>query len=155
MDANGLDELLDTAQATQLGRVPLTAGDLGRASIDAFIAARSGSDQPGILSLSTAYLQAILERVRYKPGWDFSLYDGRHEGQHMVITTVVPDAYNPSETVTLDVHSMLPPQFSETQFLEWLLWRLRRIEIHECREFFHVDGQVYDDPHADGADQDR
>lgn len=104
--------------------------------------------------LTTAQLQDTLDRITYKPGWEFAIYDGRHEGQHVVIVTVVPDAYNPDKTVTLDVHSMLPPMFTEHQFFEWVAWRLRRIEIHEAREFLCVDGRVYDDPHADGADKD-
>lgn len=109
---------------------------------------------PATRVLSTARLQGILDRVQYKPGWDFAVYDGRHEGQHVVITTVVPDAYDLTKTVTLDVHSMLPPMLTEGQFLAWLLWRLKRIEVHEAREFFRVDDQVWDDPHAEHADRD-
>jgi hypothetical protein len=107
-----------------------------------------------LLPLPTACLQGILARVRYKPGWAFSLYDGRHEGQHVRITTVVPDAYDPDKSLTVDVHSMLPPMLSERQFLEWVGWRLRRIECHESREFFRFDGRVFDDPHAENADRD-
>jgi hypothetical protein len=36
------------------------------------------------------------------------VYDGRWEGQHLVIRTEVPDTYS-DQTVVLDVHSMLPP----------------------------------------------
>ena len=59
--------------------------------------------------LSTAEIQAELERVSYKPGWTFTCYDGRWEGQHLAITVEVPDATRPGRTVTLDVHSSLPP----------------------------------------------
>lgn len=104
--------------------------------------------------LTTAQLAAVLDRVTYKPGWLFKVYDGRYEGQHVVITTCVPDAYNVGETVTLDVHSMLPPMRDEAAFLDWLLWRVSRIEIHECREFFRVDDAPHSDPHAELADRD-
>jgi hypothetical protein len=63
--------------------------------------------------------------------------------------------YDLTKTVTLDVHSMLPPMLTEGQFLAWLLWRLKRIEVHEAREFFRVDDQVWDDPHAEHADRDQ
>lgn len=104
--------------------------------------------------LSTAQLASVLERVSYRPGWTIRVYDGRREGQHIAITTQVPDAYDPAETVTLDVHSMLPPQRDTEAFLTWLSWRLGRLEIHESREWFRYNGRAWDDPHADGADRD-
>ena len=105
--------------------------------------------------LTVPDLQALLDVVTYKPGWRFELYDGRMEGPHVAIWTQVLDAYDPETTTVLDVHSMLPPMRSAEQFYDWLLWRICRIETHEAREFLRVAGAVYDDPHADGADQDR
>lgn len=105
--------------------------------------------------LSTKTLQTLLDEVTYKPGWSFKVYDGKHEGQHLVITTVVIDSYDITQTTTLDVHSMLPPMDTEKQFYDWLLWRLKRIECHECREFFRVDHKIYDDPHAEFAGRDE
>jgi len=105
-------------------------------------------------TLSTADLQTILDRVTYKPGWLFRIYDGRWEGQHLVITTVVPDAMHPGQTTTLDVHSSLPPMRDESQFLEWIAWRLGRIENHEMREFLQLDGESLFNPHAEYADRD-
>lgn len=104
--------------------------------------------------LITADLAQVLARVTYKPGWRFAVYDGRFEGQHLVITTQVLDAYDPDSTVTLDVHSMLPPMRDEQQFLDWLLWRVCRIETHEAREFLRVNGVSHNDPHAEYADRD-
>lgn len=72
----------------------------------------------------------------------------------MVITTVVPDAYHLDKTVTLDVHSMLPPMRKEDDLKNWLMWRLARIEVHEMREFFRIDGEVADDPHKEFANRD-
>lgn len=81
-------------------------------------------------------------------------YDGRWEGQHVVIQTVVPDSGNPNSQVTLDVHSMLPPMESREQLEAWLAWRLARLEIHEMREFLKRDGKVIYDPHAPYANRD-
>jgi hypothetical protein len=104
--------------------------------------------------LSTSEIQAELERITYKPGWAFTCYDGRWEGQHIAITVELPDAGRPGETVTLDVHSMLPP-IPDVRYLHtWLAWRLGRIEIHEMREFLRVEGKAIFDPHAPFADRD-
>lgn len=104
--------------------------------------------------LSTAEIQAELERVSYKPGWTFTCYDGRWEGQHLAITVEVPDATRPGRTVTLDVHSSLPPIPDVPYLHTWLAWRLGRIENHEMREFLRVDGKAAFDPHAPFADRD-
>lgn len=105
--------------------------------------------------LSTAELQNILKKVSYKPGWSFEIYDGEWEGQHLRITTVVPNAYSLNDNLEIDVHSVLPPIPDEQYFHIWLMKRLARIEVHEMREFYRVDGKIVDDPHRDGADQDR
>jgi hypothetical protein len=105
--------------------------------------------------LESATIQAILTRVTYKPGWKIRSYPGDFHGPHIVITTVVPDATRPGESTVLDVHSDLPPLFSEDQFIRWLAWRLAQIEIHEMREFLQVDGVAPFDPHAENAARDN
>lgn len=74
----------------------------------------------------------------------------------MVIQTKVANAYNPDEHQLLDVHCYLSPNDIEsTETLErWLLYRLGRLEQHECREFFRRDGKIIDDPHRPNADRD-
>ena len=104
--------------------------------------------------LTTTQIQEQLARISYKPGWSFRAYDGRWEGQHLVITTEVEDSYRPGETTTLDVHSMLPPMADADALHAWLAWRLQRIETHEMREFLKLDGKVLFDPHAELADRD-
>lgn len=105
--------------------------------------------------LTTKEIQDHLARVTYKPGWSFEAYDGKWEGQHIVIRTSVPNAYNTKENTDLDVHSMLPP-IPDTNYLNsWLMWRVARLEVHEVREFFKVDGKIVDDPHAPFANEDR
>jgi hypothetical protein len=103
--------------------------------------------------LTTPEIHAHLRRLAYKPGWEFQVYDGRWEGQHLVIRTEVPDTYS-DQTVVLDVHSMLPPMRDTRALEEWLAWRLGRLELHELREFLKRDGRPIFDPHAPGADRD-
>lgn len=105
--------------------------------------------------LTMREIQEHLEKVTYKPGWAFQAYEGLWEGHHVVIDAYLPDSYHPGQGVTVNIHSMLPP-LEDTRALErWLMWRLGRIEIHEMREFFKVDGTVVSDPHAEGAEHDR
>lgn len=105
--------------------------------------------------LTMAEIQRHLRLLSYKPGWSFEAYEGRWEGHHLVIRTEVEDTYRPGSTTVLDVHSMLPPMRDTGALEEWIAWRLARIEVHECREFFKRDGQVIFDPHAEFASRDQ
>lgn len=104
--------------------------------------------------LSTEQLREHLAGVTYRPGWAFELYDGRWEGQHLVIKASLMDSFRHGETVDLEIHSMLPPMESVRQFDQWLAWRLGRIEVHEMREWLKHGGRVLFDPHAPGAEHD-
>jgi hypothetical protein len=105
--------------------------------------------------LSTEEIREAVWCVTYRPGWSFEVYEGRFEGPHIVIRATIQDSARPTQAVTLDIHSMLPPMRSAEQFYEWLAWRLARIEVHEMREWLKVDGRVIFDPHALGAEHDR
>lgn len=105
--------------------------------------------------LTTLELVDHLNHISYKPGWEIYVYDGRWEGQHIVIRTEIEDTFNPGEKLVLDVHSMLPPMPSLDYFNEWLAWRLGRLEIHEMREFLKMDGKPIFDPHAEYAERDE
>lgn len=106
--------------------------------------------------LSVKEINDHLALLSYKPGWKFTAYQGRWEGMHVVITTVVDDAFKPGEKVTLDVNCFLSHNDIEsTDTLEkWLAYRLARIEVHEMREFLKKAGKVIDSPHAEFADRD-
>lgn len=105
--------------------------------------------------LTMAEIQEHLGRLSYRPGWTIEAYQGMYEYAHLVIRANVEDSYHPGQVVVLDVHSMLPPVLTVEELERWLLWRLSRIEIHECREWFKRDGKPVSDPHGQGADQDR
>jgi hypothetical protein len=104
--------------------------------------------------LSLQEVAEVIGRVTYRPGWQFTVYQGRHEGPHLQIQAEVPDAVAAGEVTVLDVHCFLPPMRDEAAVLDWLLWRLTRIEVHECREFLRLDGRPWSDPHAESADRD-
>jgi hypothetical protein len=100
--------------------------------------------------LTVEGIRAHLERLSYKDGWSFDVYEGRWEGPHIVIARRCALG-----AVVLDVHSMLPPMRDTVALEEWLAWRLGRLEVHEMREFFKRDGRVIFDPHGADADHDR
>jgi hypothetical protein len=98
--------------------------------------------------LSTEQINAELERLSYKPGWQFRAYDDQWEGQKVRIVGTVPDSYNPDATVDLGIDSFLPPLCDEWDLRRWLAYRLKRIETHEMLEFLKLDGSPIWNPHA-------
>jgi hypothetical protein len=107
------------------------------------------------MPLTVEQMQTAAERVTFRPGWNLAIYQGRYEGPHLrAWCENVPDAYNPDQVTYLDVHSPIPPCRTEADFYDWLLWRLMRVDSHETREFFQVDGKPYADPHGPDADRD-
>ncbi len=100
-----------------------------------------------MMVLSTTQLHSILSRVSYKPGWELELTDD--EDPVLCITAFLDDAYNPGSKMLVDIHSQLPPFFTESEVLRWLRWRLREIEAHEVDEFLRLDGEAAFDPHRD------
>lgn len=97
--------------------------------------------------MSLAEIQAVLDRVSYKPGWRFYVAEHPREGRLLRIEADVPDSAT-SDSLTLGINSWLPPMADEAQLVSWLQWRIGRIELHEAAEFLRVDGRVLDDPHS-------
>jgi hypothetical protein len=46
--------------------------------------------------LTVEGIRAHLERITYRDGWSFDVYEGRWEGQHIVIRTEIEDAARPA-----------------------------------------------------------
>jgi hypothetical protein len=97
--------------------------------------------------LSTAEIRDCLERCAYKPGWTWTLREDPWEGLFVRFLVEIEDSYG-TGTLTLGIDSWLPPQVSEESLRLWMAWRLGRIESHEMREFFKVDGRPVFDPHV-------
>jgi predicted metal-dependent enzyme (double-stranded beta helix superfamily) len=91
----------------------------------------------------------LLNQVTYKPGWSFTIHRHTWEGLCVDITITMPNSYKPGEDVTLNIRTPVPPIVNAKHFHDWLMWRLGRIESHEMREFYKVNGRVVDNPHAE------
>lgn len=94
---------------------------------------------------------AELSRFTYKPGWRLVAYQHQYEGIWLSIIAEVPDAAWPSRSTVLNIRSAVPPIPDREYLHAWLLWRLLRVESHECREFLRLDGEPLDDPHRPDA----
>ena len=106
------------------------------------------------MSLSAAELAELVAQVTYRPGWEITYHQSAPEwpaDEHMLrIVATVADSTDPERETTLSVWSPLPPFQSAQDLYEWIAWRLRRIEVHESREWMRVAGAVWSDPHKDG-----
>jgi hypothetical protein len=98
--------------------------------------------------MTTAEIREHLAGLTYKPGWAWTLEEDEWEGPYVRFLVDVPDAYAPTETVTLGINSWLPPVDTREQLDKWLAWRIARIEIHESLEFLRREGRPVFDPHA-------
>jgi hypothetical protein len=114
--------------------------------------------------LTPAEIAAELPRISYKPGWTITCheqpYDGfPYEGFCLDISFSVPNAYPRTEVVdgltvlvrdkqVQNVHVPVPPIVNAQHLHDFIMWRLARIETHEMREFYWVDGKIVDNPHA-------
>jgi hypothetical protein len=104
--------------------------------------------------LSFEELRTELGRVTYKPGWRLLLYRHRFgEGIWLSILAEVPDSNNPTRTTVINVRAAVPPIPDAAYFHEWLNYRLDRVDNHERREFYRVDGAKLHDPHAPDANE--
>lgn len=100
-------------------------------------------------------LRSWLEKVTYKPGWRLSIGSPHtdmiygYQTHFLIVQTLVPDSYRPDEMFPLSVSAVIPPPviMDEGAFMHWLARHLIDIERHESREWFKVDGLVFDDPH--------
>lgn len=97
--------------------------------------------------LTTEQIRAEMARVSYRPGWQMTVEEYGFEDPWVRIVCDVPDAYQPGAIITLGIESPLPPMVDATALHRWMVWRLARIEEHEAREFYRVDGSIVFDPH--------
>src|SRR5688500_9957376 len=89
----------------------------------------------------------LIQHVKYKPGWNIIVFQDPYEGPCLYLHAEVVDGYDHTKTVPLRIRSNIPHHTDSGQFYKWLQWRLIQVEIHECREYFHVDGKPLSDPH--------
>lgn len=104
-------------------------------------------ERPAVEYLNPAQIQDCLAAWRYKPGWTFTLYTHQWEGLCIDIALTVPNGYNWDEPVDLNIRVPVPPIVNGQHFVDWLMWRVARIELHELREFSIYHGEHVSDPH--------
>lgn len=93
-------------------------------------------------------LNNLLFDVTYRPGWNLKVHTpDPYQGLFLSVIAEVANAYDPSSTTELRIHSPVPPMHTPAEFYRWLLWRLKQIEIHESMEWFQIKGKPYCDPH--------
>jgi hypothetical protein len=99
--------------------------------------------------MTTTELAAVVSRVTYKKGWSFWVHE-EHEGPVLRITAGVPDRGDPRCLTHLGIDTHIPHTLihTEADLVEFLRWRLTRIENHEVREFLCLDGARCYDPHT-------
>lgn len=96
-------------------------------------------------------LEEATEKLRYKPAWKFQAGIAS-PGSLNYYTLTITAAVLHSETfepVTFEIRRVIPRvALSRTAaFYSWVEDMIMEAEIHEIREFFRVDGKVWDNPH--------
>lgn len=114
-------------------------------------------------------LEQLVERCTYREGWrvrlipeldrDFRPDDPRRTeaiggGATLVITTATVNSYDHAEYVQV-AHSFIVPAatYDERSWRRWLFEQFAKVELHECMEFFTIDGEKpYAPLHLPGVD---
>lgn len=117
------------------------------------------------------WLATELARYTYKPGFIMEIRpDGFGYGHVLSVRMAVQDSREPRlddehwagrplgpRMVQVGFNERMPPSIAERQdaeqFARWLAGALMKLERHESREWLRRDGEIYDDPHAEGARQ--
>jgi len=101
-------------------------------------------------------LRAIVESIKYMPGWDVYLSTDNEEGQwptlHIISST--PDSYHPERPMRVN-HSFLVPMatYNERTWKAWIMERYVDVWRHETGEFLQFDGvREFAPHHGNGED---
>lgn len=115
-----------------------------------------GAQPPGEYASSIDWLREALARVRYKPGYVFSVESPSWAFPNtsiasLMIEATLPNARRPGEIITIRPTIQIPPSVHKSRdldvFRRWLLDALDAFEEHETREWFSFDGELVNDPH--------
>jgi hypothetical protein len=107
-------------------------------------------DEPHVLSVEQ--LQVIAEQFEIRfagTEWKVVVFEDPHEGPAIYFTADVVDSYSPPHSIELRILSYLSPndRRSVDTFKQYVLWRLKRIAIHEVGEGLKFSGQLVWNPH--------
>jgi hypothetical protein len=104
----------------------------------------------GLSSVTPEEIKAHLAKITYKPGWRiFLLEDVLTDLPTMLaVDFTTEDTYNPGNQIVIGFREKLKfPIMSLEHFERQVLDALDRIERHETREWFRVEGVMKYDPH--------
>lgn len=107
-------------------------------------------DQPMALSVDKLEILADQFEIQFAGAqWKVRVFDDPHEGPAIYFTADVRDTYQPDQDVELRILSYLSPndRRSVETFKQYVLWRLKRIAIHEVGEGLKFSGQLVWNPH--------
>jgi hypothetical protein len=105
-------------------------------------------------------LDALVSRLKYRPGWRVVLsHHDRGQGSvglTLVITTLGFNSYQPDDGMNYRVNHYMPvppAAYNEQSWRRWLLEQFLLVERHEACEFFRIDGKrPYAPHHGPGND---
>lgn len=102
--------------------------------------------------LSAEQLQVIAGQFEIQfagTTWEVHVFEDPHEGPAIYFTANVVDTYNPPHSIELRVLSYLSPndRRSVETFKTYVLYRLKRVAIHEVGEGLKFSGSLVWNPH--------
>lgn len=105
-------------------------------------------------------LRGLIEKCTYRPGWDVRLYGNGYErdpgceGLTVSIVTDAVNSYHPDQSIRVQHLFVVPAAtYDERSWRRWLFECFHQVELHECMEFFAIDGQKpYRPSHGPGSD---
>jgi hypothetical protein len=103
--------------------------------------------------LTVQQMQEHIAKVSYKE-WKIEVREGFAEGPHIEIIALLDDSVELGKKTEFRVNSPIGYMQTIEQFNLFLLARLLRIESHETREWFKVDGKPIFYPHEKYSDRD-
>lgn len=107
-------------------------------------------DQPSLLSADQLTVIADQFEIQFAgTQWRVQVFDDPHEGPAIYFTATVLDAYHVGEDIELRILSYLSPNDRRNveAFKQYVLWRLKRIAVHEVGEGLKFSGHHVWDPH--------
>lgn len=105
---------------------------------------------------TTQWCRSIVERCEYKPGWEIHISDGDlfNLGEPILkIKFKTADSRFPDRIISVGMSHTVPEHvtmsLNKKRFIHWVLDMVMKVEIHEIKEWFKVDGEIFDDPHKE------
>lgn len=96
--------------------------------------------------------QKLLERITYKPGWEFKLEYGR-DVWRLLVTYPAPDATDDFlRPVTIaSTRDIMPECAIDSWFEHEVVLAIRTAEAHERDEWLKFDGEYVNHPHPEDS----